>query len=475
MDASKTLPNELWLQVFGYLSKADLKALRLTAEPHMSMVASSLLFTTAYIAARRRVLHTFTSLTTHPVFRHYVKEIIFDSSYIDPAKFTEHPDGEVKATLTKLFQEQEKIQTNNELQTRLEDAFKCLSKVKKVCYADLFRISYLSVDCSDTESRCDYLDGPLIRRLESNHDPREIDCCCLAAETSAGCPCHDDQLQHRRKIEGLVLLLQVLSEYASTTLLELSLGDTTHSYKDGGIPHWFLISKTGITTLHCFSNIFHNLRKFELSVSFPDQADVLTASALTAQLQYIGRLNGGDLSKLLSSAENLEELKISGDTKLCITNTLATHTWPRLRVLHLKDFEASASELEGFLKRHAASLRSMTLDFFHLTTGSWLDIAPIVEAVAPGLEFILGFVWAQRDRNCTFAIPGLSSADLDVSGPRHSRYIRTKKDDDAEEETSSEELDYSSDDSSPETDEPRRKRETVDPALRSWLLERHCL
>lgn len=131
MDASATLPNELWLQAFGYLSKADLKALRLTAEPHISTIASSLLFTTAYIAARGGVLDTFTSLTTHPVFRHHVKEVVFDSSYIDPAKLTEHADDKTEATLASFFQEQERIQAN-ELQIRLENAFKCLSNVKKV-------------------------------------------------------------------------------------------------------------------------------------------------------------------------------------------------------------------------------------------------------------------------------------------------------------------------------------------------------
>lgn len=359
-------------------------------------------------------------------------------------------------------------------------------------YADLSRISYLPGDCSDSEPGCDYIDGPLIRRLESGHGPGEIDSCCLTAGISAGCPRHYDRFLYRRKFGGLVLLLQVLSKYASTTLLELSLGDRTYSCKDRGIPHWFLYSKTDIKTLYCFSNIFYNLRKFELSVSLLDQAETLPGNTplIWGNMKSI---NGGDLSKLLSFAENLEELKISGDTKLRITSTLATHTWARLRVLYLKEFEASATELEDFLKRHAPSLRSMTLDYFHLTTGSWLDIGTIVQAIAPELEFILGFVWAQKRPVKIEALLPLSSTDLDVSGPKHGRCTRTKKDDDVEDqttdgdnteeeyessseedETSSEELDYSSDDSSPETDEPRRKPHIallnkVDPELRSQV------
>lgn len=489
MDASKALPNELWLQAFGYLSKADLKALRLTAESHLSAIASSLLFTTAYIAARRGVIDTFTSLTTHPVFRQHVKEIIFDSSYIDPTKLTEHSDDKGEAALISLFRDQEEIQAN-ELQIRLENAFKCLSNVQKVFYADLSRISYLPGDYNDSALGCDYLDGPLIRRLESDLDHGEIDSCCLTAETFAGCPHHDDKFQYRRKFRGLALLLQLLSEYASTTLLELSLGDRTHSCKGGGIPHWFLFLETSINTLHCFSSIFYNLRKFELSISFLNQVETLPVHAPSIQRSNV---NGGGLSKLLSLAENLEELKLTGDTKLRITNILATHTWARLRVVYLKDFKASATELEDFLRRHAASLRSMTLDYFHLATGSWLDIGTIVQAIAPELEFILGFVWAQNRIVKIDALLPLSEIDLDVSGPKQGWYIRTKKNDDVEgqttdddndeegdetdseeDETSSEELDYSSDDSSPETDEPRRKPDidllnTIDPELRSQV------
>lgn len=83
MDASSTLPNELWIQILGHLSKKDLKALRVCGD-NLTSLASSLLFSTAYVAARKGVLDTFTALTTYPIFRHHVKEVIFDSSWIDP-------------------------------------------------------------------------------------------------------------------------------------------------------------------------------------------------------------------------------------------------------------------------------------------------------------------------------------------------------------------------------------------------------
>ena len=474
MDVSKILPNELWLQAFGYLSKPDLKALRLSADPLLASLASSLLFTTAYIAARRGVLDTFKKLTTHPVFCEHVKEIVFDSSWIDPATVAQHANGNDGPALTRLFQEQEVIQAD-ELQTDLENAFKCLSNVQKVSYADLSRISWLPGDNHDPAWDGDYSDGPLLRRLESDLESDEMNLCCLTGGEHSGCSRHDDKFRYRRRFGGLVLLSEVLPKYASKTLLQLSLGDRAHSCRDGGIPHWFLWSQTDIITLHSFTTIFHNLRIFELSVSYRYHVG-----------DHPENLKASHLAKLLGLAENLEELRLTGDVKaakFCVTNILGTHTWAQLRVLYLKEFEASAEKLKDFLRRHTRSLESMTLDGFNLTSGSWLDFGTLIPAINPRLDFILGMVWTRNRRVMIETHLPLSYKDLDLSGPKLGRSTKADSDDEEEDQdedeedgSSSEELDYSSDDSSSETDEPRRKPDldllnNMDPELRS-LVER---
>lgn len=512
MNVSEALPNELWLQSLGYLSKTDLKALRLSMEPHLGSLASSLLFTTAYIAARKGVLDTFTNLTTHPVFRAYVKEIVFDSSWIDPTTVAEFDNDENELALACFFQEQEGIQAN-ELQSRLETAFQCLSKVKTVSYADLSRLSCLPGDCNDPSWDSDYSDGPLIRRLESDRGPNEIGICCLMHGTNAKCPAHGDNF--RRRFGGLILLLKVLSDYAATTLEDLSLGSRVHACKDGGIPDWFLLlntnyfllANTEIATFHEFSNIFFGLRKFELTVS------TFTLASVMSSPQLYSLFDGEGLAGLLGLAKNLEEIKLTSDpkaAKLSVTRILANHRWARLRVLYLNGFEASASELEDFLKRHTLSLQRVTLDEFNLTSYSWLDLGI---NITPRLEFILGLVWAQnRPFEAEKYLPLSYLLDLDVSGPSQDWYDKARGDDDAESQvenddedasedasgnesedqsedenddeyddesedesedgSNSEELDYSSDDSSPETEEPRRKPdvdllETIDADLRS--------
>ena len=165
MDRSE-LPNEIWLHTFSYLGKKDLKSLRLSMEPDFESLASSLLFTTAYVAARKGVLNTFLNLTAHPVYRTYVKEVVFDSSWIDPTKNPKLPDGSTEGAKD-LFQEQEEVQLDI-LQARLDEAFKCLSNVKTLSYADLSRISCLPGDINNDGS--DYADGPLIHRIEPDYD-----------------------------------------------------------------------------------------------------------------------------------------------------------------------------------------------------------------------------------------------------------------------------------------------------------------
>ena len=203
MTASNVLPNDLWLQTFGCLSKNDLKAVLLFAKHHLGSRASSLLLTTAYIAAMRGVLDTFKALTTHPVFCKHIKEVIFDSSWINSATVSKHANQEGGSALARFDKEQEEIQVN-ELQTCLDDAFRCLANVKKVSYADLSRISCPPGDKNDPAWCEDYSEGPLFRRLESDLGPAEIFGLCLLSKLNAGCPFHDDRFVYRRKFGGLI-------------------------------------------------------------------------------------------------------------------------------------------------------------------------------------------------------------------------------------------------------------------------------
>ena len=179
----KDVPSEVWIQTFGHLSKQDLKAIRLSGSHYLGSLASSLLFTTAYIAARPAVLNTFLTLTTHPEFCDYVKEIVFDSSYINVQALMTvlHDDDENQkcgSSLARLFKKQHNIY-DKQLQNALDVAFKPLSNVTGVRYADMSRVAILPGDCDCSSwERHDYQEEPLIHRIDSasSETPQFFEC-----------------------------------------------------------------------------------------------------------------------------------------------------------------------------------------------------------------------------------------------------------------------------------------------------------
>ena len=483
MDAPATLPNELWFQILGHLNKQDLKALRLCGKRHLTTLSASLLFTTAHVAARRGVLDTFTKLTTHLSLRHHIKEVVFDSSYVTPNLVSQYANDKCGPPLKVLFDEQEQIQ-KDEILPRLKDAFECLPNVRKVFYADLSRIACLPGDQNVPSWECDYLDGPLIRRLESHTLYDKICGRCLEPLSDCGCSPHADRF--RRQHEGLLLLMEVLASRSSNRLVELSLGDRVYASGDGGLSPLFFSPSVSSETRQHLHTVFRSLRKLELSIS----SCVCPKNGLHSKwlgmkwLPREGSHSKVDLKKLLGVAENLEELKLAGGQGLmylCIADTLAAGTWNHLQVLHLSHFEASKSELEDLLCRHASSLRSVTLDHFNLTEKSWKSLEGVIEMAASSFELIIGDVFANGGtRNIerylsrkarefgVFSpifesiIPDHDAEDYDQDDEHCESII---PDHDAEEydqneehcESSPEELEYSSDDSSlPTEHEPRR-------------------
>ncbi|MCJ1454492.1 hypothetical protein MMC28_004845 [Mycoblastus sanguinarius] len=537
LDAATSLPNELWLEVLGQLSSLDLKALRLTGDRHLQTLASSLLYTKAYVAARRGVLDTFTNLTTHPIFRNHIKEVVFDCSWIDPETVATYAERKCGPPLAEIFQEQEDIQFN-ELKGRLEDAFRCMTGVKKVTYADLARIACLPGDSNNPSWNCDYLDGPLFRRIfKSSLRRRETGRCCLREE-KCSCRCPQHGYRFRRQYGGFLVLMQILSKFATSTLEQLSLGNGVYASGDmvrlpghppttykigpqnGEIIHWVFLS-AGEPQL--FLPAFRCLRKLDLHIAFINIKRIRNGKCpnITAKTRK-EFLEVGYLERCLRSAEKLEELNLAGEydtAHLCLADTLPTHTWTRLRLLHLKHFEADIQELIDFLYRHESSLQHVTLDHFNLLSGTWSELLTAVQTKTSRLELIIGFVWTDGLPTIidnSFSLPTLTISspgddldsnegsgedEVDEDDADKSDADRNDEDENAEEsnlEDSNdeelsdedekeslcgdpdwedrsisdefEELDYSSDDSSPETDEPRRKRDidlltTLDPKL----------
>ena len=464
MEASKILPNEVWVQILGYLNKSELKALRLSGDGHLSLLAASKLFTTAYIAARRGVLDTFTILTTHHIYRHFVEEIVFDSSYFDPQLVAEYAKGRCGPPLAALFKEQEHIQVD-ELADRLENALCCIPRLKKIRYADLSRMSCLPGDQNDPLWGCDYLDGPLIRRLES-HESRTD--CGHHWQPDFQC-CSDGAENYRREHGGLFLLLRSLMKVASSTMTELSLGDGLHSAGDGGISYWDFELNSYYENMESFDLVFRSLKKLDISISiFPLDSYFQSPSDVW---EDGGDTLGESLQKTLALADNLEELRLIGGPGigfLDLAATLGQHTWKRLRVLDLGNVEANDKGFENFLTRHASSLQCLILDRFNLTGRGWESIGENMRTTAPGLEIIWGLVFVNGRRIKAYSLLPFNLAYLDISSPQKRIAMENLAQNDIwnyEGERSDENSDSRSDGSSSDTEDELQEIRESDLAL----------
>ena len=481
------LSAELLRQIFEYVDNNDLKVIRLCGNHTITATASSLLFVKAYIAARRGVLTTFTALTTHPVLRDHVREITFDSSYIDPRTITEYKGKKSGPELARLFQEQETIQ-KDEMQNRLEEAFRYLTRVRKVIYADMSRVSFLPGDLNDRIPGEDYEDGPLLVRLQSGYLENVIDGNEAIIEAMDCCQLSKMPEDIRRRCGGLFVLIQVLSKYTCASLQDLRLGSVVNASRGGfGVPHVAFSSQSPNSVLKSFGQIFHSLRKLDISIAN------VTETLPVYGLEFLFTKNGAtavDVSNLcgaLRLAVNLEMLKLCGHANLSyihISDILSSLPVGRIKLLHFTYIAIDLPDLKVFLRKHSERLRHITLADVCLLSGVLDDFTTFSQQNLPYLEVVFGLVRTnvrkalQVDKLLPMHLEQTSpqldifqgkknmrlrSWDLDRVGEMQYAIEKHEQDDQQEESEdesdSTEELEYTSDDSSSDTGDgpPRRK------------------
>lgn len=392
---SSLLPNEVWDLVLGYVTKRDLKALRLTGRWHLGNLASPKLFTTAYIAARRGVIDALAGLANHSTLRHHVKVFIFDSFYLNPDIHGE-PSGNDWSKVIEVvhedkllalaFANQEYIQTC-ELRPTLEYALKAFPNIEKVFYAESPYLSCLPGDMSD---RCMSISGSHQLDL-SRCKFRERDySCCLAEECGRK---HSNF--YRRQYSGLTTLLEVIQELDLSRVSELSLGSSDAATYAAGIPDFFF--SQNLKTIDPLLKIIMGLRKLDISMSFLSLSSNTLHANAGQSTANIGHEFAG-LRRVLASAEKLEELYLSGEVN--VASLSLENVWPdgavgSLKTLRLRTTEASYTKLSKLIWCYKHTLKLLELDDFNLLTEGWPAISKFAQLHAPGLTVVYGYTWFQ--------------------------------------------------------------------------------
>lgn len=79
MQPPKPLPPEIWIVVFQYLSKSDLKTIRLISRT-WSDFSSKYLFDTVYVSSFQIDYDNLATISQHPRFPKFVRYLRFDGS-----------------------------------------------------------------------------------------------------------------------------------------------------------------------------------------------------------------------------------------------------------------------------------------------------------------------------------------------------------------------------------------------------------
>ena len=392
------LPDEILDDVLGYVTKRDLKNLRRAGRCHLADLASSKLFITAYVAARRGILDALGGLANHSVLRHHVKIIVLDGSYLDPQLH-----GELSGLdwsncietvyenkhLARDFAEQEYIQTYD-LRAALDHAVEAFVNVEKIVYADMPRHVCLPVDAFSAKTSLMYCDPLLMETPLAGKYRKRVSPCCLAEE------CGRKHLSfYRRQFGSLTTLLQVVNEYNLGSLGELSLGSNFTAPYTAGIPDFFF--DRGASTFRPLFNIIKRLRKLNLTVSFPSLQQTTGDANAGQSTASLGSTYKG-LRHILDFATELEELCLSGEpnvASLSLEHLLPHQALGSLRVLHLLSTEASYATLSTLIWCNRHTLRRVHLDDFNLLTKGWPYVSNFTQKHTPGLTVVYGFTWYQ--------------------------------------------------------------------------------
>ena len=389
------MPAEILNQILGYLESVDWKTLRLTSRT-LQAVATPLIFTTTYVAARRGVLRNFSALADHPFLRHCVKEIIYDYSWIDPDVAEGYKDvsqptaggmqpltsPEGRQKYVNAFAEQEQIQTK-ELAHVLQNAFRSFSNVRRVFYVDLSRTGYIHGD------RVEDL-GPDFRlgghQLPAYPEDARSSLSWLEKMQEEDASAR----QTRRQYGGLILLLQALTNpEAKSVIKDLIIGGGMYhcGIYSGGVPDLFLSPLVG--SFRQPKPDLSRLYKLEITLQYCSGPDCP------------GSRRQNVLGEFLASLHNLEELRIFGPTfaphrsmfspklqepDFLLENISTVQAWSKLKVFELHWAGATAFNLLDFITCHFHGLVTVNIRNMQVYEyGSRLSFIHALRSITPKL------------------------------------------------------------------------------------------
>ena len=374
------LPNELFIDILAYLTKGELKPLRLVCSRLLD-VTTPLLFTTAIIAARRGVFDAFVALSKQPELSRHVVELIYDGSWFGSKitrqyRSTEGPPSEIVKLVSKegrdkymeAFDEQEKILAH-ELAPTIRRAIKDFTSLRRLIY-----MNFANPACFHWDRVEDLGPGTSLqndvwtnKKFETSFDSPLFLSLCTS-------------LSKRRRYFGLALLLAALSQPdCKTQIIDLRIGDGAHCRGAGGIPDTLFLALSDGS--YGPSSAFGSLRSLDLTIS-----ECTAAGHPGQQFPYFPHL---ELLRLVGPRCSPTEMRYAPPLRepaIEFPGYCGNASWPSLRALELKWISFKANDFLNFLDRHRDTLRFINLYEIYISERcTWPHIVRTLHSMYPAL------------------------------------------------------------------------------------------
>ncbi|KAF2163325.1 hypothetical protein M409DRAFT_26362 [Zasmidium cellare ATCC 36951] len=409
------LPNEISDNILQSLSIRDVKSVRLACRSCAAMGAPHL-FPRVWLSSHPLDVQIFRMVVRNPLICRGVKELIWDDttycdSLMEKKKYLETAKhfGSWGSWCTDLYPRTEgeygywlffeKAQLHHHIRRKRKDerlllsALPKLQKLKSVVLSSRHHYMPAPDDLSYGESPTARLwpkerlfktfaypptvNWKAVRKAGSNSEPKNDDLRQMMTVdyhhdawdknelTDASC------VHVQRPWRGLLILLRALSNTEKPIeSFEIRPQFASKWGEDNsmvGISHYFFRQRSA--DLERFIAIARHLRKLNLVVSCEGAglAEGRHASAIRTVKQ-------GHLTRLLQSAENLEELHF----ELPVPNVMKTigtqAHYPRLKNLSLMQGIVEPLELVDLLKKHRRTIQSLTLSHCNSSNESWKEL-----------------------------------------------------------------------------------------------------
>ncbi len=373
------LPDELLVDILGYLPKSDLKSARLTCARY-GHIGAQWLFQRVYFAPHMTAMDTFLNISANPSFARTVTELVYDARLFLLERTTYQPykrafdaywedhaqnenaregdgsnmDVDVNSAIhheylanslvnyTRLFDQQQSIFENQKDYEALLLGFKNFPNITTVIVLDIF-----------SEGR----DSVPLRRDDHSwyHQCSERQSHMPIKPSSWRQDTFDENAyQHKWNVSGILNLIRAVSKQGQN-VKELHIASETSSAPTTIFEMGDDLYNGACTMAQRLTSLKMDLHLFDWDLE----------KERLEQYHY--------LQVFLSEAKELRCLAISGRVQ---AHVLMDKYWPHLETLHLGNIALNAKELKAITHAHKRALRELTLrNLYIVGEEGWSDAA----------------------------------------------------------------------------------------------------